>query len=93
MQTTTSKSFNQLTQPQRYRIIEEHGTYLGVFVLRGVFKIALFELFDFYVELYYNQATDRLHKAVAFHDYGRLDAYLDLVDISGVLVTSGAEGC
>lgn len=80
----TLQRFNRLTTEDQYDALEQHGVYLKAFRIKRPFKITLFSLCSFYVEVWLNQASDELKKAFAFNDYKRLDPFLPSVDISPV---------
>lgn len=80
----TAQNFNRLTNPEKYYILENEGVYLDVYRIDGPFKVALFSLHDCYCEVWLNQKTDQLSKAVAFRSYKKLDPFLLSVDINEV---------
>jgi hypothetical protein len=80
----TVQAFNRLTNPEKYAILEDNGIYLDVYTIDGPFKIALFALPWCYCEVWLNQSTDQLLKAVAFSSYKKLDHYLERIDITGI---------
>ena len=76
--------FNALTTSDKYTILEENGIYLDLHRLQGAYKIALFELNGYYVEVWLNRVADLLYKAEAFNEYERLDPYLLAIDLSSI---------
>lgn len=78
------QKFNRLTNPEKYAVLEDHAVYLDVYRMDGPFKVALFDLCGYYVEVWLNQKTDQLMKAVAFSSYKRLDLFLQGIDIAAV---------
>jgi hypothetical protein len=76
--------FNQLSAPERFRCIIEDGVYLGVNRYVKGYRVALFSLFGYYVDVYINKKTDTIDKMVPFFSYKKLDAYLPEVDIAGL---------
>jgi hypothetical protein len=81
----TAQRFNRLTNPEKYGTLEDNGIYLDCYRIEGPFKIALFSMHSFYVEVYLNQGTDRLVKALAFNSYKRLDPFLENININELL--------
>jgi hypothetical protein len=79
------QKFNRLSNPEKYAILEDNGTYLQVYRIEGPFKIALFALPWCYCEVWLNQSTNQLLKATAFKSYKKLDSYLGMIDITPVL--------
>ena len=77
------EQFNTLCQPERYAILKDHGVFLGVSTVHGVFKVVLFQLFNFYAEVWLNQKTGELLKTWAFTSYSKLDAYLNDMPSTG----------
>lgn len=82
--TITLTEFNSFSTQKKYATLEDFGTYLGVYRLQGNYKIALFDLNGFYVEVWLNQITDQLLKADGFEEYEGLDPFLRSVDISPI---------
>lgn len=80
----TLLQFNHLRYSDKYALLEQYGTYLDVYRLKAPYKIALFALNGYYVEVWLNQVSDELHKAEAFDDYTRLDPFLSSIDVSGL---------
>ena len=48
-------------------------------------SVLLFQLDGFYVEVFYNTATEMVSFIISFEDLDGLEAYLSLVDISDVV--------
>ncbi len=76
--------FSRLSKSEQYSLLEDYGSFLEAFYIEGPHKVALFELNGFYVEVWLNQKTDKLLKAVAFDDYNKLDLFLKEVDITSI---------
>lgn len=76
--------FNQLSIGERFRWIVEDGIYLGVNRFVKGYRIALFSLYGYYVEVYINTKTGTIGKVRPFFSYKKLDAFLPEVDISEV---------
>jgi hypothetical protein len=78
----TLYEFNQLPKYQQYDLLENYGAYLDIYRINGCVKIALFQLFDFYVEVYLDQVKDKIVKANPFAgNAAKLDLYLKDIDI------------
>ena len=82
--TYSLQQFNSFPHPKQYAVLEDFATYLGVYRMHGNYKIALFELHGFCVEVWLNQVTDKLLKAEAFNVYERLDPFLSGIDLNAV---------
>jgi hypothetical protein len=65
-QRLTLHQFNQLSNAEKNWLLEYEGAYLQTFRIEGNYKVALFSLYDYYVEVWLNQSTDELMKASAF---------------------------
>ena len=77
----TLSAFNLLTNEEKFKILETKAVYLSLYRLTGTFKIALFQMNGYYIEVWLNTSNNDLFKAVAFDDYGLLDSYIEKVDI------------
>lgn len=76
--------FNQLSIGERFRWIVEEGVYLGVNRYVKDYRIALFSLYGYYVEVYIHTKTGIIAKVRPFFSYRKLDAFLPEVDITGL---------
>lgn len=75
------RAFNNLTNDQQ--LIEVIGS--GTFLLereRNGFSAQLFELFGFYVEIYFQQPSNKVLLVQGFDQPSKLEPYLEVVDIS-----------
>lgn len=76
--------FNRLNITERFRWIVEEGVYLGVNRYVKGYRIALFSLYGYYVEVYIHTNTGTIGKVRPFFSYKKLDAFLPEVDISAI---------
>lgn len=76
--------FNQLDTGERFRWIVEDGVYLGVNRYVRGYRIALFSLYGYYVEVYIHTKTGIIHKVRPFFSYKKLDAFLPEVEIKEI---------
>ncbi len=81
----TLYQFNALPELQKINLLETDGVFLDASVMDGVYKIGLFSLAGFYVEVYYHIRTDTIAKLNAFISLKRLETYLPAVNITGAL--------
>ena len=61
------------------------GSYLGVSCSHGGYKVALYALHDFYVELWYLKKNGQLKEIRSFRNYKMLDPFLKNIDITPIL--------
>lgn len=73
--------FNRLNITERFRWIVEEGVYLGVNRYVKGYRIALFSLYGYYVEVYIHTKTGTIGKVRPFFSYKKLDAFLPEVNI------------
>ena len=85
MSTFVIYQFNQLNVHERFKWIVEEGICLQVNRYTKVYKVVLFSLYGYYMEVYINRKTSTIDKIVPFFSYKKLDAYLPEVDIQPVL--------
>jgi len=72
-----------LDRDEKTELLENFGCFLEVCRFEGEYKIALFELYGFYAEVWLNAAQD-IVKIDGFGSYSRLDGYLPHIDISAL---------
>lgn len=80
----TVLQFNRLQESQRYDLLENYGTYLETDRYETGYKVALFHLFQYYVEVWLHEKTGALYKAHAFSSYEKLDPFLDNININDI---------
>jgi hypothetical protein len=80
----THCQFNSLDHADRIQILEDFGTYLELSRQSEGCKVALFDLYGFYVEVYLDQQEDRIIKLHGFGNTNRLEKYLRQIDISSM---------
>ncbi|HEY1112378.1 MAG TPA: hypothetical protein VGE66_02420 [Chitinophagaceae bacterium] len=76
--------FNQLDTGERFRWIVEDGVFLGVNRYVRGYRIALFSLYGYYVEVYIHTKTGTIGKVRPFFSYKKLDAFLPEVEIKEI---------
>jgi hypothetical protein len=76
--------FNQLSTTERFRWIVEEGAYLGVNRYLKDYRVALFSLHGYYVEVYIHSKNGIIGKVRPFFSYKKLDAFLPEVNISEI---------
>lgn len=76
--------FNQLSIGERFRWLVEDGVYLGVNRYVRGYRVALFSLYGYYVEVYINTRNGLPGKVKPFFSYKKLDAFLPEVNISAI---------
>lgn len=78
--------FNGLSTCDKFTLMNRKAIYLEADRLSGKYKVSLFYMQGFYVELWLNQQTDQLEKAEGFASYRKLDPYLSGIDLTPVYV-------
>jgi hypothetical protein len=58
----TSEDFNTLTLDEKANIVWKHGVFLNEAVEYGKFRISLYELFNFFVGIYYDVHKNDIQK-------------------------------
>ena len=71
----TIDQFYDLDEMERHEALWEHGVIIGDRI-DNEHKIILYQVFSFYVELYYHIANNALRKLTAFDELEKLDAYI-----------------
>ncbi len=61
----------------------EHGVHIGERV-EGEHKIILYQMFSFYVELYYHMEFNVLRRLKSFSSVELLDAYINQFDLNDI---------
>jgi hypothetical protein len=83
--TFTLYQFNALSDTNKIALLEDNGAYLDLSRIEGVYKVGLFALGSFYVEVFYNKQSDHIQKLNAFSSLKRLDVYLELISIRDII--------
>lgn len=79
----TLYEFNMLENDDQYSAVWEHGIHIGERI-EGPQKLILYQMFSFYVELYYSVEDNKLTKLRSFSSIKCLDPYLPYIDISNL---------
>ncbi len=82
----TLYEFNDLDELEQHEAIWEYGVMIGD-RFEGEHRIILYQLFSFYVELFYQQEHNVLRKLRSFCSTELLDAYLtqfNLNELNGI---------
>jgi len=74
--------FNTLDTSLQSILVQFHGVNLKALYYKGHYKVVLYTLFDFYVEVYYSKMTGQVCKIETFTSYKRLDPFLPSIDIN-----------
>lgn len=73
----TLYQFNALDETEQHQAVWNNGVHVGDRV-EGEHKIILYQLFSFYVELYYHTELNVLRRLRSFSSTECLDAYISL---------------
>ena len=79
----TLYEFNMLEMNDQHSAIWENGTHISV-RLEGSHKLILYQIFSFYVELYYSIEENKLTRLRSFSSVKCLDPYLPYIDITNL---------
>ena len=75
--------FNQLHINDRANHLWKYGVYL-ISRVESEFKIALYQLNNYYVEVYYNFMDSGIEEIKAFKSIPPLSPYFDLIDMAKI---------
>ena len=76
--------FNTLPKKEQQELILAEGTFLAERA-DGPFRIMLYQLEDFYVEVHFFNLYNKVAFFSAFDSMEALEPYLETIDVSGVL--------
>ena len=71
----TLYQFNSLDDLEQWETMLNHGVIIGSRIDES-YRIELYQIFSFYIELYYHIENDVLHRLRSFSNTECLDAYL-----------------
>ncbi len=80
----TCSFFDQLTEAHQTDVIWECGTFLAR-RNKGFHNILLFQIDDFYTEVWYHSHFNVIIKIISFSDTDMLEPYLEKISISALL--------
>ena len=78
--------FNLLSEAGKYNELSKHGVMIGE-LMEGEYKIFLYQMHSFYVELYYHRVYRKLKRLTAFSSTENLEDYINQVDLRDLLAT------
>jgi hypothetical protein len=76
----TCSIFDQLSEAKQTDVIWENGTFLDR-RSEGFYNVLLFQIDDFYTEVYYHSHFNVIIKIESFSDTDRLEPYLDHITL------------
>lgn len=76
--------FNCLDEVRQIEIVWSNGVLVGA-RQEGFYKILLYQIASFYVEVYYQYFQGKMIKLKSFVDTDLLDPYLNTIDIEPLL--------
>ena len=79
----TLYDYSELNEVEQQDVLWDHGVMVGD-RSDGDHNIILYQMFSFYVELYYNSDYNLLKKLRSFSRMECLDVYLQQVDLSEI---------
>ena len=79
----TLYEFNMLEKEDQHSVLWEHGMHISA-RLEGTHKLILYQIFSFYVELYYSIEENKLTRLRSFSSVKCLDPYLPYIDITNL---------
>ena len=79
----TIEDFDYMDSISKTDLLTKSGVFLGT-RRDGCFRISLYQVEHFYVELYYHIAQKSYISIRSFDEVGELNPYLDEIDISEV---------
>lgn len=83
----TFADYQTLSQCFKAQYLWLDGVYLNLVRSTELVYADLYALYDYYVEIYFDQKTKEPLYINAFRDISRLDPYIEQMDISDVLET------
>ena len=81
----TLYQFNVLTENEKTTIVWNEGDVVGD-RKENNFSILLYQVWSFYVELYYNGQENKISKLRSFSSIEQLEPYLGKIDISELFI-------
>ena len=75
--------FNFQTDPDKTQVVLEHGTNLKTRKDEG-YIVNLYYLSNFYVEIWYDENSNRINKIRSFKSIDQLEPYIDDIELGEV---------
>ena len=77
----TAKEFNTLDLDKRGLIWNEHSTFLDTRIVYGKYKIIIYAVFNFYVEVFYNIKTNKIDDLKALENVEDFEGYMNSIKV------------
>lgn len=81
MERLTLRQYSALDEMLKAFVLQVHGVYLEVDRMAEGRRVSLFSLFDFYVEVWYNEKETVVQYLVPFSTKQKLDPYLKQIEL------------
>ena len=75
-------TFKALDLGQQASVIWEKGTYLDHRIVYGKYKVCIYAVLNFYVEVYYDVVHNQIKKIVLLESTADWEAYLNTIDLN-----------
>jgi hypothetical protein len=82
----TLYQFNALDETEQHEAVWNHGVMVGERI-EDQHRVLLYQLFSFYIELYYHTEYNVLRRLRSFSNTECLDAYIDTLDLGSLTTT------
>jgi hypothetical protein len=74
----TLEQFDDLDEMEQRETLWENGEFVADRIDdSGVYRVALYQIFSFYIEVFYYIQNYVIKEIIAFNDYEKLDVYLE----------------
>jgi hypothetical protein len=80
-----SEAFSALPLDERIEILWYYGEFIES-ISEGKFDVSLYELYGFYVEVFYHLNSDSLVNVKVIDNDGQLERYTSSIDIDELLI-------
>jgi hypothetical protein len=80
----TKTYFTAYPVSDQRKLLLDHGAYLG-HRRETPWSVLLYQIADFYVEVFFSVDSLHIHDIDAFEDLDRLDPYLERISLEGLL--------
>lgn len=80
-----ASDFNKLSIDEKGNLLTEHSLFLDERVIYGKYKIIIYSLFNFYVEVYYHAVHNEIETVTAIETSEDWESYLKSINLNSLL--------
>lgn len=81
----TASEFNKLSPDEKGALLTEQSTFIDERIIYGKYKIIIYSLFNFYIEVYYHVQHNEVETIKAIESIDDWESYMRSINLDSLL--------